>query len=91
MNGNQPEVPEGRYRGNHYQDRTAYCSTARAIPFHLRNSVPKGAPGSKDTFERLHISQLLHEHIPVQVLRPPSTLFHVKHQLCPIIRVHLRP
>ena len=47
--------------------------------------------GSKDPFERLHISQLLHEHTPVQVLRPPSTLFHVKHQFCPIIGEHLRP
>ena len=38
--GRRSGAPAVRYRGNHYQDQTAYCSTERSIPFHLRNSVP---------------------------------------------------
>lgn len=78
------EATTTRIRQHIAQQSVRYLSTC-ATP------CLNGAPGSKDPFERIHISQLLHEHTPVQVLRPPSTLFHVKHQFCPIIGEHLRP
>ncbi len=78
------EATTTRIRRHIDQQSVRYLSTC-ATP------CLNGAPGSKDPFEWLHIRQLLHEHTPVQVLRPPSTLFHVKHQFCPIIGEHLRP
>ncbi len=75
---------------NHYQD-SAYRSTARSMLSTCATPCFNGAPGSKDPFERPHSRQLLHEHTPVQVHRPPSTLFHVKHQFHPVIVEHLRP